>query len=83
MLSPHNAPLAADTTYRLSSYPVLSATDAKTSKILLIIVIALHAGLAIAIKILFFAFVPPSSPPFPTQTLYVLTNKLIPTYEKI
>jgi protein YIPF1/2 len=36
-------------------YPVLSATDVQTSKILLIAVVALHAGLAIAIKILFFA----------------------------
>ncbi|KAK5130577.1 hypothetical protein LTR16_001419, partial [Cryomyces antarcticus] len=36
-------------------YPVLSATDVRTSKILLIAVVALHAGLAIAIKILFFA----------------------------
>ena len=36
-------------------YPVLSATDVKTSKILLVAVVALHAGLAIAIKILFFA----------------------------
>jgi len=36
-------------------YPVLSATDVKTSKILLLVVVALHAGLAIAIKILFFA----------------------------
>jgi hypothetical protein len=36
-------------------YPVLSATDVRTSKILLIVVVALHAGLAIAIKILFFA----------------------------
>ncbi|KAL1997269.1 hypothetical protein VTN49DRAFT_7301 [Thermomyces lanuginosus] len=36
-------------------YPVLSATDAKASRILLILVIVLHAGLAIAIKILFFA----------------------------
>lgn len=36
-------------------YPVLSATDMKTSRVLLIVVIALHAGLAIAIKILFFA----------------------------
>ncbi|KAF2747808.1 Yip1-domain-containing protein [Sporormia fimetaria CBS 119925] len=36
-------------------YPVLSATDVKTSKILLVVVVALHAGLAIAIKILFFA----------------------------
>jgi len=36
-------------------YPVLSATDVRTSKILLVVVVALHAGLAIAIKILFFA----------------------------
>ncbi|OJJ86465.1 Yip1 family protein [Aspergillus glaucus CBS 516.65] len=36
-------------------WPVLSATDAKASKILLVLVILLHAGLAIAIKILFFA----------------------------
>jgi hypothetical protein len=36
-------------------YPVLSATDVKTSKILLITVLALHTGLAIAIKVLFFA----------------------------
>jgi hypothetical protein len=37
-------------------YPVLSATDAKTSKILLVLVVVLHAGLTIAIKILFFAY---------------------------
>jgi len=36
-------------------YPVLSATDKQTSKALLILVVALHAGLAIAIKMLFFA----------------------------
>ncbi|KAG0649093.1 YPT-interacting 5 [Hyphodiscus hymeniophilus] len=36
-------------------YPVLSATDKQTSKFLLILVVALHAGLAIAIKMLFFA----------------------------
>jgi protein YIPF1/2 len=36
-------------------YPILSATDHKTSKILLIVVVALHAGFAIAIKVLFFA----------------------------
>jgi len=36
-------------------YPVLSATDKQTSKVLLILVVCLHAGLAIAIKILFFA----------------------------
>ncbi|KAK5653855.1 hypothetical protein OQA88_7779 [Cercophora sp. LCS_1] len=36
-------------------YPVLSATDRQTSKALLILVVALHFGLAIAIKVLFFA----------------------------
>lgn len=42
-------------------YPVVSATDAKTSKILLMVVLALHAGFAIAIKILFFAHGSPVS----------------------
>ncbi|KAK4666910.1 hypothetical protein QC763_304435 [Podospora pseudopauciseta] len=36
-------------------YPVLSATDRQTSKVLLVAVVALHFGLAIAIKVLFFA----------------------------
>ena len=36
-------------------YPVVSATDAKTAKVLLIVVVALHGGLSLAIKILFFA----------------------------
>ncbi|KAH6635470.1 hypothetical protein B0J18DRAFT_472589 [Chaetomium sp. MPI-SDFR-AT-0129] len=36
-------------------YPVLSATDRQTSKVLLILVVALHFGLALAIKVLFFA----------------------------
>jgi protein YIPF1/2 len=36
-------------------YPVLSATDKQTSKVLLILVVVLHAGLAIAIEFLFFA----------------------------
>lgn len=36
-------------------YPVLSATDRQTSKVLLVLVVALHFGLAIAIKVLFFA----------------------------
>ena len=36
-------------------YPVLSATDRQVSKILLVVVVVLHAGLALAIKILFFA----------------------------
>ncbi|OTB00063.1 hypothetical protein M426DRAFT_324566 [Hypoxylon sp. CI-4A] len=36
-------------------YPVLSATDRQTSKILLVLVVVLHAGLSLAIKILFFA----------------------------
>lgn len=35
-------------------WPVVSATDAKTSRVLVIAVVALHAGLALAIKILFF-----------------------------
>jgi protein YIPF1/2 len=41
-------------------YPVLSATDKQTSKALLILVVCLHAGLSIAIKILFFAFNSPA-----------------------
>ena len=36
-------------------WPVVSATDAKVSRVLVIGVVALHAGLAIAIKFLFFA----------------------------
>jgi hypothetical protein len=36
-------------------YPVLSATDRQISKILLVLVIGLHAGLALAIEVLFFA----------------------------
>jgi protein YIPF1/2 len=36
-------------------YPVLSATDRQTSKVLLIIVVVLHVALAFTIKILFFA----------------------------
>jgi hypothetical protein len=36
-------------------YPVLAATDKQTSKVLLILVVCLHAGLAITIKVLFFA----------------------------
>ncbi|TWU75553.1 hypothetical protein ED733_006176 [Metarhizium rileyi] len=36
-------------------YPVLSATDRQVSKVLLIVVVILHAGLSLTIKILFFA----------------------------
>jgi hypothetical protein len=43
-------------------YPVLSTTEAKTSKVLLIVVLALHAGFAIAIKVLFFASTSPVGP---------------------
>jgi hypothetical protein len=43
-------------------YPVLSTTEAKTSKILLIVVLALHTGFAIAIKVLFFAATSPVGP---------------------
>lgn len=41
-------------------YPVISATDKKTSQILLVLVVVLHAGLAIAIKILFFSHASPA-----------------------
>ena len=41
-------------------YPVISATDKKTSQILLVLVVLLHAGLAIAIKILFFSHKSPA-----------------------
>ena len=41
-------------------YPVISATEKKTSQTLLIMVVLLHAGLAIAIKILFFAHASPA-----------------------
>lgn len=47
-------------------YPVLSATDKQTSKVLLILVVCLHAGLAIAIKILFFAHGSPAKKEDPT-----------------
>ncbi|KAI1495490.1 hypothetical protein F5X99DRAFT_137113 [Biscogniauxia marginata] len=46
-------------------YPVLSATDRQTSKILLVLVVALHMGLALAIKILFFAAGSPVADPKP------------------
>jgi hypothetical protein len=42
-------------------YPVLSATDRQVSKVLLVVVVALHAGLALAIKILCFAHGSPLS----------------------
>ena len=35
--------------------PVISATDRKISQVLLIVVVVLHAGLAVAIKVLFFS----------------------------
>jgi hypothetical protein len=46
-------------------YPILSATDMKTSKILVVVFGVLHAGLAIAIKILFFAHGSPAAPKDP------------------
>lgn len=45
-------------------WPVLSATDHQTSKILLVLVVVLHAALAIAIKVLFFK----AGSPAPIQT---------------
>ncbi|TGZ83073.1 Yip1-domain-containing protein [Ascodesmis nigricans] len=49
-------------------YPVVSATDHRTAKILLIVVVALHAGLALAIKILFFAHGSPVGTKDPNMT---------------
>ena len=40
--------------------PVISATDKKTSQILLLVVVLLHAGLAVAIKVLFFSHKSPA-----------------------
>ncbi|KZM23760.1 uncharacterized protein EKO05_0000921 [Ascochyta rabiei] len=55
--------LAFSATFLLRNlYPVLSTTEAKTSKILLVVVLALHAGFAIAIKVLFFAATSPVGP---------------------
>ena len=48
-------------------YPVLSATDKQTSKVLLILVVCLHAGLAIAIKFLAFAHGSPLDNNKPTE----------------
>lgn len=42
---------------------MLSTTEAKTSKALLVVVLALHAGFAIAIKVLFFAATSPIGDP--------------------
>lgn len=42
-------------------YPVISATDRQKSKMLLVAVLVLHAGLAIAIKVLFFAHGSPAA----------------------
>lgn len=44
-------------------YPVLSATDRQVSKVLLIVVVLLHAGLSLTIKILFFAHGSPVARP--------------------
>ncbi len=43
-------------------WPVVSVTDAKISRVLVIAVVVLHAGLAIAIKFTFFAQVSLSVP---------------------
>jgi protein YIPF1/2 len=41
-------------------YPVIKATERKAGKSLLVLVVVLHAGLAVAIKILFFAHASPA-----------------------
>ena len=47
-------------------YPVLSATERQTSKVLLIAVVALHFGLALTVKFLFCAHKSPLHPDDPT-----------------
>jgi protein YIPF1/2 len=47
-------------------YPILSATDKQASKILLIVVVVLHAALAVAIEVLFFAHGSPAKPSSPS-----------------
>ncbi|KEZ40983.1 hypothetical protein SAPIO_CDS7003 [Scedosporium apiospermum] len=55
------------TTFLLRNlYPVLSATDRQISKGLLIVVVALHFGLALTVKFLFFAHKSPLHPDNPT-----------------
>ena len=55
--------LAFSATFLLRNlYPVISTTEAKTSKVLLAIMLVLHAGFAIAIKVLFFAATSPVGP---------------------
>lgn len=44
-------------------YPVLSATDFQVSKVLLVLVVLLHAALSLTIKILFFAHGSPVARP--------------------
>ena len=41
-------------------FPVISATDKKTSQLLLVVVVVLHAGLAVAVKVLFFSHKSPA-----------------------
>jgi hypothetical protein len=55
------------TTFLLRNlYPVLCATDRQISKGLLIVVVALHFGLALTVKFLFFAHKSPLHPDNPT-----------------
>lgn len=55
---------AASTTFLMRSLgPVVNATDFKTAKVLLVLVVALHGGLSLAIEILFFHHTSPVSKP--------------------
>lgn len=47
-------------------YPVVSATEKQVSKVMLVVVVALHFGLALTIKFLFFAHKSPLHPDNPT-----------------
>lgn len=47
------------------SYPIISTTPHQRAKLILIAVLVLHAGLAVAIKILFFAHKSPATKKVP------------------
>lgn len=56
--------LAASLFFLLRNFwPVINATEQKVSRVLLIVIIALHIGLAFAIKITFFSYQSPGNTP--------------------
>lgn len=60
-VTPKSSPPSTTKLTHLNRYPVISSTPQQRAKLLLIIVVLLHAGLAITIKFLFFAHKSPIS----------------------